>query len=213
MCRFEVRGKPLAVSCAGLDAAPPPPYVYAATDYRPRGAREIDLCERASSVDWLYLIGSVLADAGSIVLDEVVFQVASSESVRLVGPSLVGLSWGLTVSGGYLALPKCSSDFVRSAPPEGRVGSDWPMALGLTLLSAATAPVIVGVETGTGTVTLPWSTTERSLRLVLSGAGGAIGALVPYLLPPKTWRAAKELEHIRAGVTLHGGFVGYAFSF
>jgi hypothetical protein len=173
----------------------------------------MELCRRASSVDWLYLGGSVLADAGSIALDELVFQVARTESERLVGPSLIGLSWGFTVGGGYLALPKCSPDFVSAAPPEGGVRADWPMAIGLTLLATATAPAIVGIETGTGSVTLPWSTTERSLRLVLAGAGGAIGALLPYLLPPKTWRAAKELQHIRAGVTAHGGFVGYAISF
>jgi hypothetical protein len=213
VCRFEARRKPLAVSCTCLDAAPPPPYVYAATDYRPRGAREVDLCNRASSVDWLYLGGGVLADAGSIALDELVFQVSTAEGVRLVGPSLIGLSWGFTVSGGYLALPKCSPEFVRATPPEGGVRADWPMAVGITLLATATAPVIVGVETGTGSVTLPWSTTERSLRLVLAGAGGLIGALVPYLLPPKTWTAARELERIRAGATAHGGFVGYAISF
>ena len=51
------------------------------------------------------------------------------------------------------------------------------------------------------------------MRLVLAGTGGAIGALLPYLLPPKTWRAKKELEHIRAGATAHGGFVGYTLSF
>jgi hypothetical protein len=198
-----------------LDAAspPPPPYVYAATDYRPRGEREVELCKRASSVDWLYFGGGVLADVGTIALDEAVFHEASSAGVRLVGPSLVGLSWGFTVGGGYLALPKCSPDFVEAAPPEGHVRADWPMAVGMTLLATATAPAVVGIETGTGNVTLPWSTTERVMRLVLAGAGGLVGALVPYVLPPKTWRAAKELERIRAGATAHGGFVGYAVSF
>jgi hypothetical protein len=203
-----------------LDAAPPPPpppapapYVYAATDYRPRGAREIELCDRASGVDWLYLGGALLADAGTIALDELAFQTSGETAVRLVGPSLVGLSWGFTLGGGYLALPKCSPDYVQSAPPEGHVRADWPVAIAMTVLATATAPVIVGVETGQGSVTLPWSTTERSVRLVLAGAGGAIGALVPYLLPPRTWRARKELEGIRAGATAHGGFVGYTLSF
>jgi hypothetical protein len=130
-----------------------------------------------------------------------------------MGPSLIGLSWGFTVGGGYLALPKCSPDFVTAAPPEGGVRADWPMAVGMTLLATATAPVLVGIETGSGGVTLPWSTTERSMRLVLAGAGGMVGALLPYLLPPKTWRNAKKLEHLRAGATAHGGFVGYAFAF
>lgn len=200
-----------------MDAAPPPPspppYVYAATDYRPRGPRETELCERASGVDWLYVGGALVADVGLIVLDSQVFQTQTTEGVRLLGPSFIGLSWGFTVGGGYLALPKCSADFVQAPPTEGGVRADWPAALGFTLLATATAPVIVGLETGQGPVTLPWSTSERSLRLVLAGAGGAIGALLPYLLPPKTWRAKKELEHLRAGATAHGGFVGYSLSF
>jgi hypothetical protein len=203
-----------------LDAAPPtlapppsPPYVYAATDYRPRGSQEAELCDRASSVDWLYLGGGLLLDVATIILDNQFFQTQSTPGVRLLGPSFVGLSWGFTVGGGYLALPKCSPDFVTAAPREGNVRADWPAAVGLTLLAVATAPVVVGVETGEGTTTLPWSTTEKSMRLILAGAGGAVGALVPYLLPPKTWRAKKALERLRAGATAHGGFVGYSLSF
>jgi len=197
-------------------SSPPPspaPYAYAATDYRPRGAREIELCERASSVDWLYVAGGFVATVAAVALDNQVFQTQSAEGVRLLGPSFIGLSWGFTVGGGYLALPKCSPDFVQAAPAEGNVRADWPAAVGITLLATITAPVVVGVETGQGGVTLPWSTSERSLRLVLAGAGGAVGALLPYLLPPKTWRAKKELEHLRAGATAHGGFVGYSMTF
>jgi hypothetical protein len=51
------------------------------------------------------------------------------------------------------------------------------------------------------------------MRLILAGTGGALGALLPYLLPPKTWRAAKELEHLRAGADAHGAFVGYTIRF
>jgi hypothetical protein len=173
----------------------------------------VELCKKASDVDWLYFGGALLADVGTITLDELVFQVSHTEGVRLVGPPLVGLSWGFTLGGGYLALPKCSPDFVGSAPPEGNVRADWPMVVGVSLLATATAPALVGIETGVGPVTLPWSTTERAMRLVLAGAGGLAGALLPYLLPPKTWRAAKELEHIRAGATAHGGYLGYAISF
>jgi hypothetical protein len=187
--------------------------VYAATEYRPRGSIEIDLCDRASRVDWIYAGAAVLADAGTVALDSLVLQEQTSAAGRLVGPSLIGLSWGFTLGGGYLALPKCSPDFVRAAPREGSDHADWPIAVSLSLLAAATAPVIVGIETGGGSVTLPWSTTERSLRLVLAGTGGALGAFLPYLLPPKTWRAAKALEYIRAGADTHGAFVGYALRF
>ena len=50
-----VDGPPPA-STTRARAAPPdrPAYVYAATDYRPRQPREIALCEKASSFDWLY---------------------------------------------------------------------------------------------------------------------------------------------------------------
>lgn len=157
---------------------------------------------------------ALIADAGSIALDSIFFQVQSHPAVRLIGPSLIGLSWGFTLGGGYLALPKCSLDFVRAAPKEWGAGHvDWPIAISLSVLAAATAPIAVGVFTGEGDVTLPWSTTERSMRLVFAGTGGAVGALLPYLLPPKTWRAAKELENLRAGADMHGAFVGYYVRF
>jgi hypothetical protein len=203
-----------------LDAAPPPQppptppaQVYAATDYRPQNAEEVELCKSAGRVDWVYLGASILADAGTIALDSLVFQTEAQSGVRLVGPPLVGLSWGFTVGGGYLALPKCSPDYVTSAPPEGNVRADWPAAVAFTVLATATAPVLVGIETGQGPVTIPWSNGERSMRLVLAGAGGAIGSLLPYLIPPRTWRAKKQLEHIRAGATAQGGFVGYSITF
>ena len=48
---------------------PPPPYVYAASDSRPRQAREIELCSRASSTDWVYLAGLGAGVVGTIALD------------------------------------------------------------------------------------------------------------------------------------------------
>jgi hypothetical protein len=161
----------------------------------------------------LYAGGALVADVALVALDSQFFQTQSTAGVRLLGPSFIGLSWGFTIGGGYLALPKCSPDMVQAAPPEGNVRADWPVAVALTVLSMATAPVLVGIETGQGPATLPWSTGERSARLVLAGAGGTIGALLPYLLPPKTWRAKKELEHIRAGATTGGAFVGYSTAF
>jgi hypothetical protein len=204
-----------------LDSAAPPtrtgaptaPYVYAATDERPRGDVEAELCAKASQRDWLYIGGLVLLDVGSILLDANAIQLSAQTGVRLVGPGLVGLSWGATVGGGYLALPKCSPGFVGSAPPEGDVRQSWPLAISLALLAGATAPVLVGLETGTGPVTLPWSVTERSARLFVAGGAGFVGALVPYLLPPKTWRAAKELERIRAGADATGAYLTYTVRF
>jgi hypothetical protein len=36
---------------------------------------------------------------------------------------------------------------------------------------------------------------------------------LPYLLPPKTWRAARELEKIRAGATASGAYLSYRVAF
>ncbi len=201
-----------------MDAATPPPtappaYVYAANDERPRGAGEEDLCASASHPDWLYLGGLFLLDVASVGVDANFFQTRGEPGVRLLGPGFVGLTWGATLGGGYLALPKCSPAFVSSAPPEGDTRKSWPLATALALLSGATAPILVGIETGTGAVTVPWSTEERSARLFVAGGSAFVGAFVPYLLPPKTWRAAKELERIRAGATQGGAFVSYTLLF
>jgi hypothetical protein len=209
-----------------LDAAPPPqpvsqaagpsaPQVLvapAATDERPRGAAEADLCERASHVDWLYLGGALAADVGSIWLD-LNLKYNESRGVRYLGPAAVGLSLGWSLGGGYLALPKCSPDWVASAPPEGDVRAPWPVAFALAGLAGIVSPIIMGAEVGP----LPqaWPVGERSMRVVLASAAGVSGALLPYLLPPKTWRAAKELEHLRAGATDdgRGAFVTWAVRF
>jgi hypothetical protein len=191
----------------------PSAYVYAATDERPRGPREEELCKTASEFDWLYSTTWFALDAGAIVLDQYVVQSAGSPAVRLLGPGLIGFMWGGFIGGTYLALPKCSPSLVRAPPPEGEVRRYWPAALALALLAGATAPFIVGIETGTGAVTDPWSTLERSGRLIAAGTAAFGGALVPYLIPPKTWRAAKELERIRVGASASGGFVSYTLRF
>ncbi len=53
------------------------------------------------------------------------------------------------------------------------------------------------------------------MRLGLASAFGVGGALLPYLLPPQTWRAAKELEHLRARPTEdgRGAFVSWSVRF
>jgi hypothetical protein len=191
---------------------PPPAYVYAATDERPRGPREIELCAKASTPDWLYFGAGVVLMAGAITLDNEV-KYASSIYVRQLGPSSVGLTWGFTLGGGYLSIPKCSMDYVGSPPPEGDVRVSWPVAVAFAALAGVTAPVIVATENG---VESPfWTDGERAMRVVLASGFGVAGALLPYALPPKTWRAYKELRHLRAGTTEDGkgAFVSWGVRF
>lgn len=185
----------------------------AAAPYRAGTREEADLCRTASHFGWAYLGSLVLADAGTIILDSQVFQSSNQTGVRLVGPGLVGLSWGWTVGGAYLTLPQCSEDFARTVPTEGTTRSEWPLALSFSLLAAAMAPVVVGVETGEGNQTLVWSPAERVMRLVIASATGVIGSVLPYVLPPRTWRAARKLEQLNATPTTHGALLSYAVVF
>ncbi len=186
-------------------------YVYAATDYRARGPREVELCAAASHHDYLYIGTVVLSFAASIYSDLHYFQFSPYPGVRLIGPGLLGVTWGATLGGTYLALPKCSPDWVASAPPEGDFRLNWPLAIALGMLAGATAPVLTGYETGG--IPLEWAVWERSARVFVSAGGGLVGALIPYVLPPKTWRAAKELQHIRASGDSAGAFVSYTVRF
>lgn len=201
-----------------MDAAappdPPPAYVYAANDERPRGAREEQLCETARTTDWLYMGLSVAGFAGSVYADLQAFRFNDKPGIRTIGPGLVGLTWGFTVGGGYLAQPKCSG-FVHSPPPEGDVRSSWQLAGALAALAAISAPMIeywamYNIADG---IPFDWSVSERRFR-VFTAAGAAFGgALLPYLLPPKTWRAAKELERIRVGASSTGSMFTYTVRF
>jgi hypothetical protein len=172
--------------------------------------QEAALCHDAGRFDWAYLGATVLADAGTVALDAGFFQGEGHAAARLVGPSLVGFTWGWTVGGFYLTLPHCSPDFVHTRPPEGSLRSELPLAISFSVLAAATAPLLVGIETGEGTQTLTWAPGERVMRLVLASATGTIGSVMPYLLPPRTWRAWKKL-HVGAGT--HGAAVSYALTF
>ena len=185
--------------------------MYAATDVRPRGPREIELCESASHTDYLYFGGTLLAFGLSIAADPLVFKFKEQPGVRLMGPALIGLTWGWTLGGGYLSMPKCGADWVTAAPPEGDFRASWPLAAALGLLAGVTAPIIVGYETGP--VPLDWAVWERSARVFVSAGTGVLGALLPYALPPKTWRAAKELQRIRAGADGASAFISYSVRF
>jgi hypothetical protein len=148
----------------------------------------------------------VALDVGSIFLtNELKYQ--ESPAVRLVGPLSVGFTFGATLGGGYLALPKCSRTWVPSTPPEGAVHEEWPIALSFALAGAALGPIITGIVTGP--VPLDWSTEHRSVRMLVAGMAGFGGALLPYLLPPRTWRAAKALERLRLEVDQKGAFFAY----
>ncbi len=200
-----------------MDTPPPPPppqpaYVYAATDERPRGAEETALCAKASTPDWLYVGTGVVLTALSITLDNEV-KYDHSIFVRHLGPATVGLTWGFTLGGGYLSIPKCSMDYVQSRPPEGDVRVAWPMAVAFAALAGVTAPIIEATEIGGPSPV--WTDGERVTRVVLSSGFGVAGALLPYLLPPKTWRAARELERLRAGATPdgRGAFVSWGVRF
>ena len=192
---------------------PPPPaaYAYAPGNIYPVDARERELCDTASTPDWLYMGGLVLLDVASIYVSTQDMKYSSSETVRLFGSGLAGLTLGATLGGAYLALPKCDPHWVSFAPREGDVHADWPLALSIGLISGVLAAGAYGIEVGP--LPLSWSTEERSAHLLLAGFAGLGGSLLPYLLPPKTWRAARELANIRAGVSSNGGFLGYSLSF
>lgn len=218
------------------DPSPPGPYVYAASDFRPRQTREIELCERASTTDWVYLSGLGAGLVASIALDTAVFrQIGTRREAenetweaweartkgdlslpagRTFGAGLVGLSVGALVGGMYLAFPKCDRMNAYGPPPEGSARKVWPTALTLALASAALGPIMVAIESGApyGRV-LEWEVSERAVHFIVPVFTGFAGAFLPYLFPPKTWRAAREIERIRAGVAGNGAYVGYTFRF
>lgn len=187
-------------------------------DLYPRTARERELCEQASHTDWLYLGALALLDVGSIAFaSNGTVKYDDSYVLRYGAPAAVGLTWGATVGGFWLALPKCSSSWVGEPPPEGAVRETWPLALSFALLAGATAPVVNGIAIGS-TLPASWSDEERAGHVIVAGVAGFVGALVPYLIPPHTWAAAKELERVRLGVAfgLDGrpaASLGYSGSF
>ncbi len=198
-----------------MDSLPPDPpsfSVSAPGDIYPRGSRERELCEKASRPDWLYFGGLVVLDAATIWFDSWQHtKYADSLAVRVAGPAAFGITWGATVGGAWLALPKCSLEWVGETPREGKVREDWPLALAFAALAAATAPVINGIAIGP----LPqsWSTVEREMHLVTAGVAAFGAALLPYAIPPTTWVAARQLDRLRFGADARGAFIGYTTRF
>ncbi len=71
-------------------------------------------------------------------------------------------------------------------------------------------------------LTPPWKgaqriTAERGVIATAyerkSGAFGAIGALFPYVLPPRTWSAARQIEKMRVEGYRDGGILSYRLMF
>lgn len=200
------QGLVVTASAPAPDADPggaPRAYAYAPGDIYPRTDRERDLCDRASRPDWLYLGGLAALDVGAVWLgtsDTVKF--SDSVPVRTSGAALIGLTWGATLGGAWLALPKCSPHWLETPPREGEVGASWPLAFAIALLAGATAPIVNGIAIGN--LPVEWSTFEREMHVAVAAVFGFGGALLPYVLPPRTLSAARELEHIRIEPLLTG---------
>ena len=214
-----------------LDSLPPPQpttYVYAPGDIYPRGTHEEELCAKASHPDWFYLGGIAALDVGAVWAgSSAPSKYSDSLVIRFTGPAMIGLTWGLTVGGTWLALPKCNGHWVGSPPREGDIRAEWPLALSLALLAGATAPIVNGIAIGScftapsatsigcqGGLPANWTTFEREMHVVTAGVAGFGGALLPYLLPPSTLRAAREIDRLRFGADGRGNvFVGYTMPF
>jgi hypothetical protein len=167
----------------------------------------------ASRADWLYLAGLLALDTGAVFYTSAdSIKYTDSIPLRISAPAVVGLTWGATLGGGYLALPKCSNHWVGEPPAEGEVRSSTPLALSLALVAAGTSPFVNAIAQGTN-LPIEWSTFEREMHIVTGVVFGFAGALVPYLLPPRTWSAINELHRIRASGGAQGAQLTYTISF
>lgn len=200
---------PPAIVAPAPDAEPP--YVYAATDIRPRQTKEIALCERASHFAWEYTGAFALGFATSIYLNLGYLKHENDRAVRMLGPGLVGFTWGGVLMGGFLSLPKCDPLWAEGAPPEGNVRTLWPVALAIGAAAAISAPFMD--YSFLGPVKQHWEVWERSMRIFVAGGSAVLGSIFPYILPPRTWAARKELDRIRIEGQPTGATVSYTLRF
>ena len=181
--------------------------VVAPSEIYPRNAREKELCDAASRPDWLYTGGSVAFLLGSVYFDANVANESTSPVVRVVGPAAMGLSWGVFLGGIFPTLPKCSLTWVPNEPLEGSPRSRTYLAVSFAALAALSAPLLIGseqslmasVSSGDKDKGRPEVSGEERRTQMFLGAGlGALGALIPYVLPPRPLRAIRALEQLRA---------------
>ncbi len=185
--------------------------MYAATDIRPRQTKEIELCEKASHFDWQYTGAFALGFAASMYMNLDVLKHNGSAALRLLGPGLVGFTWGGVLGGGYLSLPKCDPLWAEGPPPEGNVRAQWPLATTIAIIAGVTAPIMD--YTFLGPVKPFWPVGERTARVFVGAGAGVIGAFFPYLLPPRTWSAAKQIERMRVEGMPGGAQLSYRLVF
>lgn len=207
---------------------------YAASDYRPRGIEEKDLCARASSPDYVYMLGTFALAAGAVAFDSEVAQgwgrpdatnpsgAPGAAWSRTISTGVVGFTWGMFLGGAYLSLPKCSPDFVPNVTPEGSVTTRWPLAVALSVIAGISAPFLVYIEQGA--TEQHWAFSERGARIYVPALSGVAGALLPWIpaLAPKTYRNMLKLERLRiqgapippgADRAPNGMVLGYSFAF
>ena len=185
--------------------------MYSATDLGPRQTREIELCEQASHFDWQYTGAFALAFAGSVLIDIGPLKQSGQPGIRMIGPGLVGFTTGGFLSGGYLSLPKCNPQWAEGPPPEGNIRATWPIATSIAIISGVMGPILD--YTFLGPVKLDWAVTERSARVFVAMGAGVLGALFPYVLPPRTWAAAKEIQRLRVEGMPGGAQLSYTTRF
>jgi len=206
-----------------MTAPAPTAAAYAPGDIYPRGPRERELCATAARPDWLYLGGLLALDVGAIWFgSHVSVKYSPDLALRMTAPVAIGLTWGATVGGAWLALPQCDSTWVGETPREGGVRATWPVALSLALLAGATAPIVAAIAVGgcdsntpwcQGDLPASWTTAEREMHVLTAGLTGFGGALLPYVFPPRSWAAAREIDRLRIGADGHGAYVGYVAAF
>jgi hypothetical protein len=123
----------------------------------------------------------------------------------------VGFTWGGLLGGGYLSLPKCDPLWAGGAPPEGNIRADWPVAAAIAGLAGVSASFMDYIFLGAAKT--DWTIPERGARVFIAAGTGVLGSLFPYLVPPKTWSAATEINRMRVDGLPGGAKLSYTLAF